>query len=597
MMVHSQNLIKNFKDVNLDGRLLINEVNPDNPGHDIAEFIELRHTSGQNVSLDGYTLVLYNGKTNTAYKVLSLMGYSTDRKGFFLIGSMAVKPAPTIILPRNTIQNGPDAIALYFGKGPYKESMQLTQDGLVDALVHKSKSTDQADDLLKILTPGSEAFLEDPNFHSSDESIGRCLDIAGKWTFHLTHLSPGSENHCKGFPIMINEVSSPYADDLYVEIRGPPSTSLSGLTIAFINGMDQQVYFSTDIRGQTDSSGLFLLVNEKHDNRAQQTLPNNARLLHKGGGAVALYLGKSTDVLQKNRYTTSGLVNALVYGDYEDMGLHPLQDLTTDNNIIYWHTWDVNISASFCSQGEAMPTLFMLGASTPGQPNDCPAMAAHQNITLCFKINTDCSFWNGGEDLSDLLTAVAESLQALCKCHVSANIFTDAILTCQPRLLMLHAKQNATLTPQSVDIVDIQLFVTKAITLNVRNKSATVTSTCTQSTMSPTTPPEIITTASPPFNPGLLLINEVNPNSPGSAEDMEYLELYHTSNSSVSLAGYWLVFYNGKNNLAYSVLDLKGYNTDDKGYFLIGSNKMIPKPHYTLRANTIQNGADAIGLY
>nr|DBA19380.1 TPA: hypothetical protein GDO54_015226 [Pyxicephalus adspersus] len=545
MMVHSQNLIKNFKDVNLDGRLLINEVNPDNPGHDIAEFIELRHTSGQNVSLDGYTLVLYNGKTNTAYKVLSLMGYSTDRKGFFLIGSMAVKPAPTIILPRNTIQNGPDAIALYFGKGPYKESMQLTQDGLVDALVHKSKSTDQADDLLKILTPGSEAFLEDPNFHSSDESIGRCLDIAGKWTFHLTHLSPGSENHCKGFPIMINEVSSPYADDLYVEIRGPPSTSLSGLTIAFINGMDQQVYFSTDIRGQTDSSGLFLLVNEKHDNRAQQTLPNNARLLHKGGGAVALYLGKSTDVLQKNRYTTSGLVNALVYGDYEDMGLHPLQDLTTDNNIIYWHTCFPSVS------------------------------------TLSFVI-ADCSFWNGGEDLSDLLTAVAESLQALCKCHVSANIFTDAILTCQPRLLMLHAKQNATLTPQSVDIVDIQLFVTKAITLNVRNKSATVTSTCTQSTMSPTTPPEIITTASPPFNPGLLLINEVNPNSPGSAEDMEYLELYHTSNSSVSLAGYWLVFYNGKNNLAYSVLDLKGYNTDDKGYFLIGSNKMIPKPHYTL---------------
>lgn len=595
LMVKSQNLIKNFKEVNLEHQLLISEVNPDNPGHDTAEFIELRHTSGQNVSLDGYTLVLYNGKTNMAYKVLNLTGYSTDKKGFFLIGSLAVKP--NIILPPNTIQNGPDAIALYFGRGLYKESMLATSDGLVDVLVHKSRSYDQADGLLKILSPGKEAFLEDANFHSADESIGRCLDIGGQWTFHLTHLSPGSENHCKGFPFMINEVSSPYAEDLYVEIRGPPSTSLSGLTIGFISGMDQQVYFSTDIRGQTDPSGLFLLVNEKHDNRAQQTLPNNALLLKKGGGAVALYLGKNSDVLLKNRYTTSGLMNALVYGDYEDMGPHPLQDLTTGNNIIYWHTWDVNISASLCSQGEGMPALFMLGGSTPGQVNDCPPVAAHQNLTLCFKINSDCSLWKGGEDLSDLLTAVIQSLQTHCKCHVSASMFTDASLACQPHLLTLHAKQNATLTPQSIDLDDIQLYVTTGIELNVRNKSATVTSVCSQPTTIPTTPTEMTTTASPPFKPGLLLINEVNPNTPGSAEDMEYVELYHTSNSSVSLAGYWLVFYNGKNNLAYSILNLKGYNTDKNGYFLIGSTKMTPKPHIPLRANTIQNGADAIALY
>lgn len=110
-------------------------------------------------------------------------------------------------------------------------------------------------------------------------------------------------------------------------------------------------------------------------------------------------------------------------------------------------------------------------------------------------------------------------------------------------------------------------------------------------------PAEITTTASPPFNPGLLLINEVNPNTPGSAEDMEYIELYHTSNGSVSLAGYWLVLFNGKNNLAYSILNLKGYNTDKNGYFLVGSNKMTPKPHIPLRPNTIQNGADAIALY
>ncbi|XP_068100493.1 uncharacterized protein [Hyperolius riggenbachi] len=593
-LVHSQNLIKNLKDVSLEGRLLISEVNPDNPGHDTAEFIELRHTSGQNVSLDGYTLVCYNGKTNTAYKVLNLTGFSTDKKGFFLIGSSAVKPTPSIILPHNTIQNGPDAIALYFGKG-YKDSIPVTSDGLVDALVHKSKNTDQADVLVRTLTPGMEAFLEDASFHTADESIGRCLDIDGKWTFHMTHLSPGSENHCKGFPFMINEVSSPYAEELYVEIRGPPSTSLPGLSLAFISGIDQQVYYSTDVRGQTDASGLFLLVNEKHDNRAQQTLPNDARLLQKGGGAVALYLGKSSDTVQKTRYTANGLVNALVYGDYEDMDSHPLQDLTTGNNIIYWHTWDVNISASLCSPGEGNAPLFILGRSTPGQANGCPVIT-YQNITLCFNIDTDCSMWQGDDILTELLAALVQSLQTLCRCSVSSSMFTEASLTCQSRLLTLHAKQNATLSPQGVDHDDIQQLVTTGSTLSIRSKTATVTA-CSQSPTSPPPSPESSTDAPPVFNPRLLLINEVNPNTPGSAEDTEYVELYHTSNSSMSLAGYWVVLYNGKNNLAYTVLNLKGYYTDKNGYFLIGSNKMTPKPQILLRANTIQNGADAIALY
>ncbi|XP_075035546.1 uncharacterized protein LOC142097538 [Mixophyes fleayi] len=588
-VVKCQNLIKNPKEINLEGRLLISEVNPDNPGQDTSEFVELRHTSGQNVSLNGYTLVFYNGKSNTAYKVLNLTGYSTDKKGFFLIGSSDVKPKPTITLPTNTIQNGPDAIALYFGKGPYKEFMSVTRDGLVDALVHKSKSTDQADDLLKSLTPGLEAFLEDASFHTSDESIGRCLDIDGQWTFHMAQISPGSENHCKIFPVVINEVSSPYAADLYVEIRGPPSIFLSGLTLAFIGGIDQEVYYSTEIRGQTDASGLFLLVNEEHDNRGQQTLPAAARLHTKGGGAVALYMGKGGDVLQKNRYTTSGLVNALVYGDYEDMAYHTLQDLTTGNNIIYWHNWDVNISASLCSQGEDVPASFILAGSTPGQVNECPPVAA-RNVTLCFRITTDCSLWQGDDLLSELVAAVVQSLQSLCRCDLSTSFFTDVNLTCQSRLLTLHGRQNASTG------IDIQQFVTMGSVLIVGNKNVTVTSTCTQPTSSPTLSPAVTSTSTSSNVPSLL-ISEVNPNNPGAAEDTEFVELYHPSNSSVSLAGYWLVLYNGKNNQAYFALNLQDAYTDINGYFLIGSAKMTPKPHIPLRANTIQNGADAVALY
>ncbi|KAG8557738.1 hypothetical protein GDO81_016718 [Engystomops pustulosus] len=584
----NQNFIKNSKEVNVEGRLFISEVNPDSPGFDTLEFIELRHTSGQNVSLDGFTLVFYNGKTNTAYKVLNLTGHYTDKRGFFLIGSNGVRPTPSITLPHNTIQNGPDAIALYFGK-VYNTSMQVTRDGLVDALVHKSKITDQANDLVNVLTPGIEAFWEDSNFQDSDESIGRCLDINGQLTYQLTHPSPGSENNCSVFLVMLNEVSSPYAEDLYIEIYGTSSTVLYGLTLAFISAMDQTVYYATDIRGQTDAGGMFLLGSGKHDDRAQQTLPESTRLLKKGGGAVALYMGKSSDLLLNKRYTTSGLINALVYGDYEDMAAHPLQDLTIGNSIIYWHTWDVNISASLCNE-DGNP-IFILGGSTPGQPNSCPQGFAFHSVKLCFEINTDCSEWDGDQVSSKVLSAVVRSWQSLCKCHVSSNLFTDANLTCQSHQLTLHVKPNATLSPQNAELDVVLPFMLLGRVITVQSKNATFT-VCPHPSKVPTLP-----TAQSTNVPPALIINEVNPNTPGSAEDTEFVELYHTSGSSVSLAGYWLVLFNGKNNLAYSVLNLKGQYTDKYGYFLVGSAKMTPKPQILLRPNTIQNGADAVALY
>lgn len=63
------------------------------------------------------------------------------------------------------------------------------------------------------------------------------------------------------------------------------------------------------------------------------------------------------------------------------------------NRFFFFPHRDVNISASLCSQGEGMPALFMLGGSTPGQVNDCPPVAAHQNLTLCFKINSGKCPW------------------------------------------------------------------------------------------------------------------------------------------------------------------------------------------------------------
>ncbi|XP_053550618.1 uncharacterized protein LOC128642006 [Bombina bombina] len=599
LMAKSQNLIKDTNKQKLEDRLMIYEVNSDNPGYDHYEFLELYHTSGQNVSLDGYTLVFYNGRTNTAYKVIHLKGRYTDKKGFFLIGSVGIRPAPDIILPINTIQNGPDAIAIYNGKGPYKENMRVTNEGLVDALVHKSKSTDQADVLQAVLTPGVDAFLENSTFHILDESIGRCLGIDGIWIFQMTHLSPGSENFCQGFPdVVINEISSPFSKDFYIEFKGPPLMMLSGLILVFIRGDDQEVYYFMDIKGQTNSNGIYLLEKENPDNHANQTLPDSALLPTKSGGAVAVYLENRSKIDLKSRFPTSGLVDAIVYGDNESMVY--LQDLTMGRPIIDWHGGNLSSSVSRCSGGAGNPVLFLFTNSTPGAPNDCPSESGIRQVTMCFRI-LDCSHWQGEPLLSKVLTVLVKSLQDLCRCNVPANFLTDVTLSCQSNILTLHAKQNDPSPLQKDDSADAQQkFVSSGKTINVDGRKATVMPTCQQNTDSSTLPPDNAVVASSTASASgthILLINELNPNTPGSGEDTEYVELYYTGNGSTSLDGYWLVFYNGKNNLAYFTLDLKGHSTDQNGRFLVGSPGLTPKPHIVIPVNTIQNGVDAVALY
>ncbi|XP_015280696.1 PREDICTED: uncharacterized protein LOC107122183, partial [Gekko japonicus] len=265
--VASQNLIKSPKKEKTEHLLLISEVNADNPGDDTSEYVELYHTSGRQTPLDGYHLVFYNGNGNRAYRVKDLAGFSTDSQGFFLVGSSAVMPRPSVILPKNTIQNGPDAIAVYFGRGPFYENMMVTNESLVDALVHKSKNSDRADDLVRILTPGIEPYLEDPLFRTSDESLERCQGRDSHWFFQVATPTPGSENHCVPFAQLnastlliseVNVVSSP-GEFEYVELQGPPSTDVKDLMLVLVEGSTQKIYFAMEVSGRTSPDGLLLI--------------------------------------------------------------------------------------------------------------------------------------------------------------------------------------------------------------------------------------------------------------------------------------------------------------------------------------------------
>ncbi|MFN4199532.1 MAG: endonuclease I, partial [Flavobacterium sp.] len=99
-------------------QVVINELDSDTPSVDDREFVELK-SDVPFFSLDGYVLVFFNGNptasnANSSYLTIDLSGLVTDANGLVVIGSQLVSPVPARIIPDNVIQNGEDAVAIYF---------------------------------------------------------------------------------------------------------------------------------------------------------------------------------------------------------------------------------------------------------------------------------------------------------------------------------------------------------------------------------------------------------------------------------------------------------------------------------------------------
>lgn len=249
-----------------DPCLIISEINADNPKLDTTEFVELYHTSGQRASLDGYTLVFYNGNGNVPYKVLDLKGQSTNDRGFFLVGSVDMLPKPAILLPPNTVQNGPDAIALYrTSASRYSEKMNATAIGLVDAVVYMTRRSSGAEVLAEILTPGEPAFVEDESFHEGDESIERCLLSEDRWGFQVSLPSPGQRNKCTppaspaSVPLITELKLGGGQVDGFVELSEAPAAG--PLVLVVVDGKTDRVSVSVDV--DTSRNGMVSITIEK----------------------------------------------------------------------------------------------------------------------------------------------------------------------------------------------------------------------------------------------------------------------------------------------------------------------------------------------
>lgn len=92
-----------------------------------------------------------------------------------------------------------------------------------------------------------------------------------------------------------------------------------------------------------------------------------------------------------------------------------------------------------------------------------------------------------------------------------------------------------------------------------------------------------------------LLINEVDSETPG-IDDAEFIELFDGGRGRTRLDGLSIVLFSGHENSAYASFDLSGQQTDDNGYFLLGSRSVVGVD-LVIDDSLLQNGVDAVALY
>ncbi|KFQ46834.1 hypothetical protein N333_12849, partial [Nestor notabilis] len=427
-------------------KLLISEVNPDNPGgREDAEYIELFYTGQTRFDLQGYWLVLYNGKNSRAYRVLDLSGHHTDELGYFLVGSSTMRPASMIRLPPNTIQNGADAVALYYSNTTlYMVNMAVTAEGLVDAMVYSSRMSEKAAHLLTVLVPGQSILYENCSHSTEDESLSRCHSLSAKLqsSFQVTVVTPLRENLCGSSSVLVPPavriselcLGGSTAHCRFVELEGMPGTSLAGLSLVVFSGKEGRALASITLSGTIGATGLLVFALEGgHGHDGANLTFKDIPAASKGSSAIAVY---STNlILGDTKATSENLVDALVYS-CEPSTAGGLLDFLGPSYTVPCKD-DRPVSLSRCASSSASTELqFAISDPTPGLQNSCPEEIFAVDLHLCF-LTPNCSAWTlqHRRMLDSLKRVLVSSLEEKCSCGVSELYLQELNLTCMGSLV------------------------------------------------------------------------------------------------------------------------------------------------------------------
>ena len=195
-------------------QVFINEIDADNPGSDVREFVELKSTS-PNFSLNGYVLVFFNESNTSSYYTYDLDGFVTDANGIAHFGNILVSPSPIGTIPNNKIQNGPDVVALYLGNAidfPYTTSTGTTATltNLINAIAYSNSNTTVPTNLMSLLNlTVCSADIETTN------SISKSIQRKNDGTYEVKPPTPGVNNDGTG--VALNYLSTSMIADNFNE--------------------------------------------------------------------------------------------------------------------------------------------------------------------------------------------------------------------------------------------------------------------------------------------------------------------------------------------------------------------------------------------
>lgn len=233
-------------------QVVINEVDADNPGSDNKEFVELKSIL-PNFLLDGYVLVFYNGQTgvgNLSYYSLDLDGYATDINGIIHFGNSQVSPTPQApYYPLNSIQNGPDVVALYLGNdSDFPIDTPSSNINLIDAVAYSTSSTFPTS-LMNTLGI-TICSIDNQPLNSTSKSIQRKND----GTYEVKEPTPGTNNDGSGIVLTYlnlstNLTSYQEEQDLIVTFTSSLPIESNDLIINF--SLDNDNFTTDDFTGNT----------------------------------------------------------------------------------------------------------------------------------------------------------------------------------------------------------------------------------------------------------------------------------------------------------------------------------------------------------
>ena len=170
--------------------MVINEVDADsNGGADTDEFIELYGPPHK--SLDDYVVVLYNGSNLRSYRAYNLGRLpKPTTTAIFVMGDLNLPGVDYGAWEGNTLQEGPDAVAVYLGDASsFPNGTLVHENSLVDALVYDTNDGD-VPGLIDVLTPGQEQVDESAGMGGATVNANARMPNGGKRLQFLKRTDP-----------------------------------------------------------------------------------------------------------------------------------------------------------------------------------------------------------------------------------------------------------------------------------------------------------------------------------------------------------------------------------------------------------------------